>query len=135
LSAGSASPPSYEDLVAENAALRAAAADLTVRLEWALARIGTVACWVRRSALGIIEHVLPVLRGRIAAAAVVHFDETRLRTDGRLAWLHSASTSTDVLLTVHPKRGVAAMDAAGVPPAFTGTGPTPPLPGHRPSRP
>lgn len=81
---------------------------------------GTVACWVKRSALGIIEKVLPVVRDRITASPVAHFDETGLRTDGRLAWLHSASTPTDVLLSVHPKRGTAAMDAAGVLPRFTG---------------
>jgi transposase len=81
---------------------------------------GTVACWVKRSALGVIEHVLPVIRDRIAAAPVACFDETGMRTDGRLAWLHSASTATDVLLSIHRKRGVAAMDAAGVLPAFTG---------------
>ena len=80
----------------------------------------TVACWVKRTALGIIERVLPVIRDRIASAAVVHFDETGMRTDGRLAWLHSASTATDVLLSAHPKRGTAAMDAAGVLPAFAG---------------
>jgi transposase len=80
----------------------------------------TVACWVKRTALGIIEQVLPVIRDRIAAAPVVHFDETGMRTDGRLAWLHSASTATDVLLSAHPKRGTAAMDAAGVLPAFAG---------------
>lgn len=82
--------------------------------------VGTVACWVKRSALGIIEQVLPVIRDRIVAAPVVNFDETGMRTDGRLAWLHSACTSTDVLLSVHPKRGTAAMDSAGVLPAFTG---------------
>jgi transposase len=81
----------------------------------------TVACWVKRTALGVIDKVLPVIRDRIAAAPVVHFDETGMRTDGRLAWLHSASTSTNVLLTAHPKRGTAAMDAAGVLPAFIGT--------------
>jgi transposase len=80
----------------------------------------TVACWVKRTALGIIEQVLPVIRDRIAAAAVVHFDETGMRTDGRLAWLHCACTATDVLLSAHPKRGTAAMDAAGVLPAFAG---------------
>jgi transposase len=79
-----------------------------------------VACWVKRTALGVIDQVLPVIRDRIAVAPVAHFDETGLRTDGRLAWLHSASTGTDVLLTVHPKRGVAAMDAAGVLPRFGG---------------
>ena len=81
----------------------------------------TVACWVKRTALGIIEQVLPVIRDRITAAPVAHFDETGMRTNGRLAWLHSASTPTDVLLSVHPKRGTAAMDAAGVLPVFTGT--------------
>jgi transposase len=80
----------------------------------------TVACWVKRTALGVIDQVLPVIRDRIAAAPVAHFDETGLRTDGRLAWLHSASTSTDVLFSVHPKRGTTAMDAAGVLPRFTG---------------
>ena len=81
---------------------------------------GTVACWVKRTALGIVEKVLPVITDRITAAPVVHFDETGLRTAGRLAWMHSASTITDVLLTVHPKRGTQAMDAAGILPGFTG---------------
>lgn len=79
-----------------------------------------MSCRVKRTALGIIEKVLPVIADRIAAAPVACFDETGMRTDGRLAWLHSASTSTDVLLSVHPKRGIAAMDAAGVLPRFTG---------------
>jgi transposase len=81
---------------------------------------GTVACWVKRTALGVIDKVLPVIRDRIRQAPVAHFDETGMRVEGRLAWLHSASTATDVLLTVHSKRGTAAMDAAGVLPGFTG---------------
>ena len=64
---------------------------------------GTVACWVKRAALGVIEQVLPVIRDRITAAPVVNFDETGIRTDGRLAWLHSASTPTDVQTIRMPK--------------------------------
>jgi transposase len=82
---------------------------------------GTVASWTARIASVVGEKVLPVIRGRIAGADVAHFDETGLRTAGKLAWMHSASTGCDVLLTVHPRRGVAGMNAAGVLPGFTGT--------------
>lgn len=81
---------------------------------------GTVACWVKRTALGIIDQVLPVITDRITTAPVVCFDETSLRTAGRNAWLHTACTPTDVLLTVHPRRGVEAMDAIAILPTFTG---------------
>ncbi|MFY1696091.1 IS66 family transposase [Solwaraspora sp. WMMA2101] len=80
----------------------------------------TVTAWVTRTALGVIDTVLPVIRDRIKNAPVAHFDETGMRVDGRLAWLHSASTPTDVFLTVHRRRGTAAMDDAGVLPGYTG---------------
>lgn len=56
----------------------------------------------------------------IAAAPVAHFDETGLRVEGRLHWVHSASTGKWSLITVHRKRGTEAMDAAGVLPGFAG---------------
>jgi transposase len=81
---------------------------------------GTVAAWTARTAEVITDEVIPVITDRIADAPVAHFDETGLRTAGKLAWMHSASTDTDVLLTVHVKRGTEGMDAADVLPRFTG---------------
>jgi transposase len=81
---------------------------------------GTVASWTAKTAATITNEVIPVIRDRIAEAPVAHFDETGLRTAGKLHWMHSASTDTDVLLTVHAKRGTKGMDAAGVLPRFKG---------------
>jgi transposase len=65
---------------------------------------------------GFVERV----RERLAGAEVAHFDETGARVAGRLHWVHSASTELLSLFRVHAKRGVAAMDAAGVLPGFGG---------------
>jgi transposase len=81
---------------------------------------GTVASWTHRTAQVIADEVIPVITDRIAGAEVAHFDETGLRTAGKPAWMHSASTDTDVLLSVHAKRGTKGMDAADVLPRFTG---------------
>jgi transposase len=80
----------------------------------------TVSGWVKRAATTIIDTVLPVITDRITAADVACFDETGLRTAGKLAWLHTACTPTDVLLSVHPRRGGVAMDAIGILPRFIG---------------
>jgi hypothetical protein len=65
---------------------------------------------------GALEAIAAGLR----AAPVAHFDETGFRVQGRLQWVHSASTGRYSLITVHPKRGTAAMDAAGILPGFRG---------------
>jgi len=80
----------------------------------------TVASWTAKTAQVVTDEVIPVITDRIAGAEVAHFDETGMRTAGKLAWMHSASTDTDVLLSVHAKRGTKGMDAAGVLPRFTG---------------
>ena len=81
----------------------------------------TLVSWTRRVAGQVLAKVIPAVVERIVGSAVAHFDETGFRTAGKLHWMHSASTSTDVLLSVHPNRGVKGMDAAGVLPRFTGT--------------
>lgn len=60
------------------------------------------------------------VREQLITAPVVHFDESGLRVDGRLRWVHSASTADLSLFTVHDRRGKAGSDAAGVLPVFTG---------------
>ena len=81
----------------------------------------TLVSWVGRIAAQISAKVIPGIVDRIAGSAVAHFDETGFRVAGSLRWMHSASTPTDVLLSVHARRGVEGMDAAGVLPRFGGT--------------
>jgi transposase len=80
---------------------------------------GAVAGMVQRTA-GKLGGTLEAIRTALAAAGVAHADETGFRAGGKLAWVHPASSGTYVLITVHPKRGRQAMDAAGVIPAFGG---------------
>jgi transposase len=80
---------------------------------------GTVISTARRAGAGLKTFTAKAAQ-HIAAAPVAHFDETGLRVGGSLVWVHSASTNKWSLLTAHPERGTAAMDAAGVLPTFTG---------------
>jgi transposase len=80
---------------------------------------GTLTRVVAEGAAGLAGFA-EVVRQRLAAASVAHFDETGARVAGRLHWVHSASTSLLTLFTVHAKRGQQAMAAAGVLPGFAG---------------
>ncbi len=54
------------------------------------------------------EHLIPLeaqIKEQLRAAAVCHFDETGVRVDGKLHWLHVASNEGYTHLFVHPKRG------------------------------
>ncbi len=79
--------------------------------------------WLQRlptEAAGALDGFGAQARRVLAGAEVVHVDETGARVGGRLHWVHVAATPWWTWLTVHPKRGVKATDAAGVLPCFQG---------------
>jgi transposase len=80
---------------------------------------GTLKAWVDQAAGGLTEFD-EQLRRLLNKARVVNFDETGARIAGRLGWVHSASTEQLTRYTMHAKRGVEAIDAAGVLPGFAG---------------
>ena len=73
----------------------------------------TVHHWTVAAAAGL-DPFLEVLTDRLRAAPVLGADETGIRVDGALAWVHTARTEDLTLYTVSTKRGVEAMTTAGV---------------------
>ncbi len=60
------------------------------------------------------------IKQQLIAADVGQFDESGLRVEGKLHWLHVASTPELTHYYVHPKRGQEGMEAAGILPEFQG---------------
>ena len=66
------------------------------------------------------EPAIATIKQRIITAAVAHFDDTGLRVEGQLDWLHVAGTDRLTFYAVHAQRGQKGMQAIVILPAFQG---------------
>ncbi len=81
---------------------------------------GTLQAAGERCAEALTE-VEAQIAAQLSEAAVLHNDETGVRVQGKLHWLHVASTARGTHYSVHAKRGSKAMTAIGILPALRGT--------------
>jgi transposase len=66
------------------------------------------------------EPTLDIIEKQLIAADVLHADESGMRVEGKLHWLHVASTKFLTHYAVHCKRGQEAMREIGILSAFAG---------------
>jgi transposase len=81
---------------------------------------GTVANTLEGCAKNL-EGPLNMLKDAVKAAKTGHFDETGMRSQGALKWLHTASTNRLTYIEMHQRRGKQGMDEIGILPDFKGT--------------
>lgn len=75
---------------------------------------------VREQCYEALAPIETTMQQAVQQAAVIHSDETGLRVNQRLWWLHVAATDGLTYYFVHPKRGRDAIDAMGILPTFEG---------------
>jgi len=80
---------------------------------------GTVANAIEQCAKSL-EGPVKSIKEAVTGATVSHYDESGMRSQGILKWLHSASTSKLSYLEMHRKRGKEAMDDIGILSDFKG---------------
>ena len=68
-----------------------------------------------------LEPVTETIKKALIASPVLNCDETGMRVEGKLHWVHSVSTTTLTYYTCHANRGKKGSDAAGVLSAYQGT--------------
>jgi len=68
-----------------------------------------------------IQPSITVIKSNLTKSKVTGFDESGMRINGKLHWLHVARNNTNTYYAIHQKRGQIAMDAIGILPTFKGT--------------
>ncbi|WP_054743947.1 IS66 family transposase, partial [Cellulosilyticum ruminicola] len=80
---------------------------------------GTIHKMVTECAQKILP-VIDVIKEKIIASPIVHFDETGTRVDNKTCWVHNASNSKYTYLTVEDKRGYEGIESSGILPNYIG---------------
>jgi transposase len=80
---------------------------------------GTLERMVARCA-DAVAGIVAAIKQAVIVAPIVHVDETGLSLNGKMAWLHVASTDQLTWYATHQKRGQEALDALGVLPTVRG---------------
>ena len=80
---------------------------------------GTLHTILKDAGEGLDEFTALVLE-QLLQSPVVHVDETGGRAEGRLRWVHSASTEALTLYRLHDRRGMDGIDHLGLLPTFGG---------------
>jgi transposase len=76
---------------------------------------------VQKRVYEILEPFEQAVRSQLRNAGNLHLDETGIRVEGKLYWMHTVSTQELTLYQAHPKRGSEAMEDNVILPGFTGT--------------
>jgi transposase len=74
-----------------------------------------------KEVFGLLAGFDDMVRGKLSESSLVHADETGINIGGKRQWLHCASNELWTHFFPHQKRGVEAMNAIGILPAFRGT--------------
>lgn len=80
---------------------------------------GTISNMVKHCADAVSETV-DRIKQKVANSGLGHFDETGIRVDKKLWWVHDASNCEFTYLDISPKRGYLGMEQCGVLPLFHG---------------